>query len=84
MADVRLAVSVSEAIDELDADLQERVKSKLAEIGENPDRHVVNLQDREGYRVRIGNYRAIVDWDKTEGVLYVVEFGHRDGFYERN
>jgi mRNA interferase RelE/StbE len=82
VAEVRLAVSVRDALQELPADTRERVKQKLRDAGDQPDRHLKQLSNRDDYRVRIGDYRAIVDWDRQEGVLYVTEFGHRRNIYD--
>lgn len=82
MAKVRLAVSVRDALKKLPADTRERVKAKLHDAGEQPDRHLKRLSNRDDYRVRIGDYRAIVDCDRQAGVLYVTEFGHRRNIYD--
>jgi mRNA interferase RelE/StbE len=82
VAEVRLAVSVRDALQELPADARERVKQKLRDAGERPDRHLKRLSTRDDYRVRIGDYQAIVDWDRQEGVLYVTEFDHRRNIYD--
>lgn len=82
MADVLLAESVESAIDDLPADRKERVKKKLSDAGERPDRQLKKLSNRDDYSVRIGEYRAIVDWDKAEDTLYVTDFGHRRNVYD--
>lgn len=82
MADVRLAVSVRDELEDLPADTRERVKQKLRDAGDRPDRHLKRLRERNGYRLRIGDYRAIIDWDRDENVLYVVDFGHRRNIYD--
>lgn len=82
MADVRLAVSVQEQLNDVPADLRERVKDKLRDAGNRPDHYLKRLSNRDDYSVRIGDYRAIVEWDKADGVLYVTDFGHRDGVYD--
>lgn len=82
MAEVRLAVSVRDDLEDLPADTRERVKQKLRDAGARPDRHLKPLRGRDDYRLRIGDYRAIIDWDQDEDVLYVTEFGHRRNIYD--
>ena len=82
MTDVFLAESVRDDIDDLPNDIRDRVKAKLRDAAERPDRLLNSLSNREGYSVRIGDYRAIVDWDKQEDRINVVDFGHRRNVYD--
>jgi len=34
------------------------------------------------YRLRVGDYRVIIDWRKEEGELFVREIGHRRNVYD--
>lgn len=40
------------------------------------------FQGRDGYRIRIGNYRVIYEIYDTELVIDVVALGHRKDIYE--
>jgi len=82
MAEVRLAVSVRDDLEDYPADLRERIKDKLRDAGDRPDRHLKPLTGRDDYSVRIGDYRAIVDWDKQDGILYVTDVGPRRNIYD--
>jgi mRNA interferase RelE/StbE len=82
MADVRLAVSVRDELEDLPADTRDRVKQKFRDAGDRPDRHLKQLQGRDDYRLRIGDYRAVIDWDRDDDVLYVTDFGHRRNIYD--
>ena len=42
-------------------------------------RNVVKLQDREGYRLRVGDWRVIFDEDGR--VLHILQIGPRGGIY---
>jgi mRNA interferase RelE/StbE len=83
MAEVYVANHVRDELQQRSEELRDRVKSKLREAAENPDYHLKPLTDREEYSVRIGDYRAIVDWEKSENALYVIAFGHRRNVYDR-
>ena len=82
MTDVFLAESVRDDIDDLPNDIRDRVKAKLRDAADRPDRLLNSLSNREGYSVRIGDYRAIIDWDKQEDRINVVDFGHRRNVYD--
>ena len=82
MTDVFLARSVEKDIEDLANDLRDRVKDGLRDAADRPDRQLKNLSNREGYSVRIGDYRAIVDWDKANDRINVVDFGHRRNIYD--
>lgn len=40
-----------------------------------------NLKGREGYRIRVGNYRIIYDIFDDELVIDVIQLGHRKDVY---
>ena len=82
MTDVQVAEAVLDRINDLDEHEKERVKGKIRDATDNPDHYLTPLTDDEGYRIRVGDYRVLVDWDKTEDVLYVTDFGKRDGIYD--
>jgi mRNA interferase RelE/StbE len=80
---VYVASHVREELQQRPAELRDRVKSKLRDASERPDRHLRSLTEREEHSLRIGDYRAIIDWRKSEEALYVVAFGHRRSVYDR-
>jgi mRNA-degrading endonuclease RelE of RelBE toxin-antitoxin system len=64
MADVLLAESAADELADLQPDIRDRIKGKLRDAAENPDRHLKSLSGRDTYRLRAGDYRAEVDWDR--------------------
>ena len=83
MADVFLTERARERLDALDAEPRERIEKKLRSIQDFPDHYLKSLSGRDDYRLRIGDYRALIDWDKDEDTLYVKSVGHRRNFYDR-
>lgn len=71
MASVLLHPDVEKKLQGLPNDIETRIRSKLEDAGENPDRHLKPLKGREEYSLRIGKRRAIIDWVKAEGELRV-------------
>lgn len=63
-------------------DLKERIWNKLQACKENPFHFLEPLEDIEGYKLRIGDYRAIIDVDNSLGIIWVLKVGHRKNVYE--
>jgi len=82
MATVLLHPDVEKKLQRLPNDIETRIRSKLEDAGENPDRHLKPLRGREEYSLRIGKRRAIIDWMKTQDELRVLEIDTRDTVYE--
>ena len=82
MATVLLHPDVEKKLQRLPNDIETRIRSKLEDAGENPDRYLKPLRGREEYSLRIGKRRAIIDWMKTQDELRVLEIDTRDTVYE--
>jgi mRNA interferase RelE/StbE len=60
-----------------------RIVAKIEQYAENPEslaNVVIKLQGRDGYRLRVGDWRVIFDEDGT--VLAVLAIGPRGGICE--
>ena len=82
MASVLLHPDVEKELESLPNDIENRIRSKLAEAGENPDRHLKPLKGRDEYSLRIGKRRAIIDWVKEQDELRVLDIDTRDTVYQ--
>jgi mRNA interferase RelE/StbE len=82
MATVLLHPDVEKKLQRLPNDIETRIRSKLGDAGENPDRHLKPLKGRDEYSLRIGKRRAIIDWVKSQNELRVLEIDTRDTVYE--
>lgn len=65
----------------LPAAVQERIRLKLVAVSENPAREVQRLTAMRAYKVRVGDYRVILDIDWDEEVVYVMWVGLRKAAY---
>lgn len=62
----------------------DRIRKKLDLIAEDPfatHSNVTKLQNRPGYRMRVGNWRVIYDVRNDELVITVLKVGSRGGIY---
>jgi len=53
----------------------------LERIRTNPWRYVKKLVDDPGYRLRVGDYRVILDIDGRRLLILVIKIGHRKNVY---
>ena len=76
--------SFAKALSRLPVHWQKRIVEKIKEIATDPyARHnnVTKLQGRDGYRLRIGDWRVICELRDDRLELWVLEVGARGGIY---
>ena len=61
-------------------DVREQVTDKLRRAGDHADHYLTPLAGRPEHNLRIGGYRALIDWRNPADELRVQRLGHRDGF----
>lgn len=82
MATVLLHPDVEEKLESYQNDLEGRIREKLEDAGRNPGHYLKPLSGRSEYRLRVGDYRAIIEWDKQRDELRVLELDKRDRIYD--
>jgi mRNA interferase RelE/StbE len=63
---------------------EKRIRTKLAQLSKDPYARNVNvtkLQNRPGFRLRVGDWRVIYDVIDEELVILVLKVGSRGGIY---
>jgi mRNA interferase RelE/StbE len=66
----------------LEKDVQERIITALERIRIRPESYVKKLVGDSGYRLRVGDYRVILDIQKSELIILVIKIGHRKNIYK--
>jgi len=62
---------------------QEKIVKSIINLGDFPYPHgYKKLLKREGFRIRVGNYRIIYEIKKKEVVITIIAVGHRKEIYE--
>ena len=61
---------------------KKRIWNKLQQCKENPFHFLEHLEDIEGFKLRVGDYRVVIDADKTNQILHILKIGHRKNIYE--
>jgi len=60
----------------------ERVRDAISKLGDNPrPSGCKKLIDRNGWRIRVGNYRIIYEISDQEKFVTVLDLGHRNDIY---
>jgi len=69
-------------ISKLEKEIRKRIWNKLQQCKEDPFRFFEHLEEIEGYKLRVGDYRLIIDVDDSTKTLKVLKVGHRKNIYE--
>jgi mRNA interferase RelE/StbE len=76
--------SFGKALSRLPVNLQRRIVGKIKEVASDPygmHNNVTRLQGRDGYRLRVGDWRVIYELHDDRLELWVLEVGARGGIY---
>jgi Cytotoxic translational repressor of toxin-antitoxin stability system len=65
----------------LEKTVQERVIYALERIRIRPESFVTKLVGDPGYKLRVGDYRIIMDIDKNNLIILIIKVGHRKNIY---
>lgn len=67
----------------LEKSIKERIWSKLQQCKENPFHFLEHLEEIKGFKLRVGDYRVIVDIDNSIKAIKILKIGHRKNIYEK-
>ena len=67
----------------LDKEIQIRIISTLERIRVRPYPHVKKLVESPYFRLRVGDYRVILDVKENKLLIFVIEVGHRKKLYSK-
>ena len=81
--EIRLHPTVSKFLDKCEKSLSERIKKKLSSLREDPFRYLEHYEGKDYFKLRIGNYRALIDVDNKRKIIFVQHLGHRGKIYKR-
>lgn len=80
---VKLHPKVVKFLDKCDKQLAERIRNKLRLLKEEPFRFLEHYEGKDYYKLRIGDYRALIDVDTTREIIFVRVLDHRGRIYKR-
>ncbi len=65
----------------LEKHIQERIGAVIERIKIRPEHFVEKIIGEPEYKLRVGDYRLILDIDKNNLVILVLKIGHRRSIY---
>ena len=81
MYNVFFSKTAEKQLYKLEREVQVRIISALERIRIRPYPHVKKLVGIPYFRLRVGDYRVILDIRDKELVIFVIEVGHRKQIY---
>lgn len=75
--EVRLTGTAIASLDDLETAHRERILSKLDDVVDFPDHYLDRLSGVPGFKLRVGDFRLVVDWDRETDTIYVVDVFER-------
>ena len=68
--------------DALDAQMKRRIVQVLERIRIDPKPFLRRLAEVDSYRLRVGDYRVIIDLPEQKKEIVVLKIGHRKNVYD--
>ena len=82
MTEVLLSERARDRLSDLQPNIRDRITDALRGI--DPERDLAKLTAEDTYKLRVSDYRVIVDWDQGNDTVYVLTLGHRRNIYDQN
>lgn len=79
--DVVLTETFFESVETFETEDAQRILTKLEDIVDFPDHFLDRLKNHPGYKLRVGEYRVLIDWDKDDEILYAIDVFERKKEY---
>lgn len=80
--EVFLHPKANDFIEKLDNELSNRLKKKIKELCDNPERKGERITSSHYYKIRVGDYRIIYEIGYNEKKVIVLFIGHRSKVYD--
>ncbi|MBI4117051.1 type II toxin-antitoxin system RelE/ParE family toxin [Candidatus Pacearchaeota archaeon] len=72
-----------EQLDKLQPQISDRIYKKVDELSENPfSKDIKKLKGESAFRLRVGDYRIILDIDIKNKMIFILRLGHRRNIYD--
>lgn len=81
--EIRLSQTVVKKLSKLPSDVEQRIIDSIELLINNPQpQGCKKLKGRDGYRIRIGDYRVIYQIKDKILTILVLDIGHRKDIYQ--
>jgi len=82
MYSIEFSIKAKDQFLKLPSKIKKRVLSVLERIRIRPYSFVKKLIGSPYFRLRVGDYRVILNIEKNKLIIYVIELGHRKNIYK--
>lgn len=79
---IRWDKKAKEFLEKIDKTNAQRIIKKVNSIVDDPGHYIEFLVDINGYKLRIGDYRALIGLDEDKKLIDIVLVGHRKDIYQ--
>ena len=83
MYELKFDKKATDFLNKLEKDIKERIWNRIQQCKLNPFHYLEHLEEIEGFKLRVGDYRVIIDVDRTNQILHILKIGHRNNIYEK-
>ena len=83
MYEIDFSLTAEKQLLKLDKNAQRRIIATLERVRIRPHSYVKKLVACTYFRLRVGDYRVILDIKKSKLIIFVVETGHRKSIYAK-
>jgi len=66
----------------LDKEASIRIVGRMEQVRHTPYHFAEHLTDVQAWKIRVGDYRVIIDIDEPKKEIYVLKIGHRKNIYK--
>ena len=81
MYELKFDKKATDFLNKLEKDIKERIWNRIQQCKLNPFHYLEHLEEIEGFKLRVGDYRVIIDVDRTNQILHILKIGHRKNIY---
>lgn len=75
--------TVAKFLEKAPRGVADRIKDKLRQLRDKPFRYMEHYASGDVHKLRIGDYRALIDVDIRRNILFVQVIDRRDRIYKR-
>lgn len=82
MYEITITDNAKKQLKKLERNIQERILTALERIRVRPEAFITKLVGDNAYKLRVGDYRVLMDVDKNKLTILVIKIGHRRNVYQ--
>ena len=80
--DVKIKPKALKQLKKLPKEITERILKKVVFIKDTPQSFMKKLESKNIWRLRVGDYRVLIDIYEDKRLIEIIKVGHRKEIYE--